>query len=141
MVKQNKGLTLVEVLIAAVILFAALSLSALSIQTLRQSSGQAEKVIKTLQPARMIMLTIQQQIRRQPQDTVSGNGEVQGVSYQWQAKVIDTGSAPEQLDLDSGTVVVPPERFRLYQVDLQLQRQGRVEKLQFKELAWLPLAF
>lgn len=136
-----KGLTLVEVLIAAVILFAALSLSALTIQTLRQSSAQAEKVIKTLQPARMIALTIRQQIRSQPQDQLSGSGRLQNVSYQWQASVIKTGSAPEQLDLDSGTVIVPPERFRLYQVNLQLEMQGRVEQLQFKELAWLPLTF
>lgn len=139
--RQSKGFTLVEVLIAAVILFAALSLSALTLQTLRQSSAKAEKVIKTLQPARMIALSIQQQIRSQPQDEMSGTGALGEVLYEWQAKVIKTGSAPAQLDIDSSTLVVPPERFRLYQVDLQLSLDGRTEYLQFKELAWLPLEF
>lgn len=139
--KRCQGLTLVEVLISAVILFAALSLSAVTLQTLRQSSAQAEKVIKTLQPARMIALSIQQQIRSQPQDTLSGSGIIENVSYQWQASVIKTGSAPVQFDIDAGSVTVPPERFRLYQVDLQLSTEGRTEQLQFKELAWLPLAF
>ncbi|WP_019674718.1 PilW family protein [Arsukibacterium perlucidum] len=139
--KHCQGLTLVEVLIAAVILFAALSLSAVTLQTLRQSSAQADKVIQTLQPARMVTLSIQQHIRSQPQDNMSGSGKVGDVSYQWQASVIQTGSAPEQLDVDSGSITVPPERFRLYQVELQLEMQGRVELLQFKELAWLPLTF
>lgn len=139
--KHCQGMTLVEVLIAAVILFAALSLSAVTLQSLRQSSAQADKVIKTLQPARMVTLSIQQQIRSQPQDNMSGSGTVGDVSYQWQANVIQTGSAPEQLDVNSGTIAVPPERFRLYQVELQLEMQGRVEQLQFKELAWLPLTF
>jgi Tfp pilus assembly protein PilV len=140
-VKSSRGLTLVEVLIAAVILFAALSLSAVAIQSLRQSSAQAEKVINILKPARMIALTIQQQIRRQPQDNMSGSGTVQNVSYQWQARIIKSGSAPPQLDVDSGTLMVPPERFKLYQVTLELTAGGRTEQLQFKELAWLPLAF
>lgn len=139
--KNSRGLTLVEVLVAAVILFAALSLSALTIQSLRQSSAQAEKVIKTLQPARMIALSIQQQIRNRPEDTLSGAGELGEVSYSWQARVVSKGSAPERFDLDGGSVKVPPERFWLYQVELELNYAGRTEQLQFKELAWLPLVF
>lgn len=137
----SRGLTLVEVLVAAVILFAALSLSALTIQSLRQSSAQAEKVIKTLQPARMIALSIQQQIRNRPEETLSGAGKLGEVSYSWQARVVSKGSAPERFDVDSGSVVVPPERFWLYQVELELNYAGRTEQLQFKELAWLPLVF
>lgn len=136
-----RGLTLVEVLVAAVILFAALSLSALTIQSLRQSSAQAEKVIKTLQPARIIALNIQQQIRQSRQETLSGDGEVGNVNYSWQATVISKGSAPERFDIESGSVTVPPERFWLYLVKLELHFEGRTEQLQFKELAWLPLAF
>lgn len=136
-----KGLTLIEVLIAAVILFAVLSLSAMSIQALRQSSSQAQKAIDIVKPSRMIMLTIQQQIRANPQANLSGNGQVQGVKFDWEAKVVQTGSAPEQLDLDTGTVTVPPERFQLYQVNLRLTLGDREQQFQFKELAWLPLTF
>lgn len=139
--KGVKGLTLIEVLVAAVILFAALSLSAVSISTLRQSSAQAEKVIKTLQPARMIMLSIREHIRADPQDSLSGRGGVEQVSYQWHAQLLKAGSAPEQLDIDSGSIVTPPQRFRLYSVDLTLQFAGRTEQLQFKELAWQPLTY
>jgi Tfp pilus assembly protein PilV len=136
-----RGLTLVEVLVAAVILFAALSLSAMTVQSLRQSSAQAEKIIKTLRPARMIALSIQQQIRNQPEETLSGNGQIETVTYRWQATVIAKGSAPERFDFDSGSVTVPPERFWLYQVDVELNHAGRTEQVQFKELAWLPLVF
>lgn len=137
--KSARGLTLVEVLVAAVILFAALSLSALTIQSLRQNSAQAEKVIKTLQPARIIALNIQQQIRSSLQESLSGSGMVGDVSYRWQATVISKGSAPQRFDIESGSVTVPPERFWLYQVELELHFAGRTEQLQFKELAWLPL--
>jgi Tfp pilus assembly protein PilV len=139
--KGERGLTLVEVLVAAVILFAALSLSALGLQSLRQSSAQAEKVIVTLQPARMIVLSIQQQIRLDPQAVLTGQGELNQVSYQWQAQIIASGSAPERFDVDSGSVTVPPERFKLYQVTLTLNYDGRTEQLQYKELAWLPLQY
>ncbi|MEH8015829.1 type II secretion system GspH family protein [Rheinheimera muenzenbergensis] len=138
---KSRGLTLVEVLVAAVILFAALSLSALTIQSLRQNSAQAEKIVKTLQPARMITLSIQQQIRNRPEETMSGAGELGEVSYTWQASVISKGSAPQSFDVDTGSVIVPPERFWLYQVELELHYAGRTEQLQFKELAWLPLVF
>ena len=140
--KHCKGLTLVEVLIAAVILFTALSLSAVTIQTLRQSSAQAEKVIKTLQPARMIALTIQQQIRSNPQDTLSGNGTIHNISFQWHAVVVKKGAAPPRFDIEtSSSGADSPERFWLYQVELELDYAGRTEQLQFKELAWLPPAF
>lgn len=139
--KRALGLTLVEVLVAAVILFAALSLSALTIQSLRQNSAQAEKTIKILQPVRMIALSIKQQIRSNPLDNLTGNGELNEVIFQWQAHVVAKGSAPEQFNLDSGTITVPPERFRLYQVELELSYQGKTELLHFKELAWLPLVF
>ncbi|HEY9041990.1 MAG TPA: hypothetical protein VIN66_07375 [Rheinheimera sp.] len=137
----SRGLTLIEVLVAAVILFAALSLSVVSIQSLRQSSAQAEKIIKTLQPTRMIALSIQQKIRSKPEESLSGSGRINKLTYSWQANVIAKGSAPQRFDLDSGSVSVPPERFWLYQVDLELSYAGRTEQLQFKELAWLPLVF
>jgi Tfp pilus assembly protein PilV len=139
--KHAKGFTLVEVLIAAVILFTALSLSAVTIKTLRQSSAQAEKVIKTLQPARMIALTIQQQIRNNPQDTMSGNGTLYDVSYQWRAVVIKTGSPPPRFDVETSTTGAGlSERFWLYEVEMELNYADRTEQLQFKELAWLPPA-
>lgn len=137
--KTLRGFTLIEVLLAAVILFSALSLAVMALQTLRQSSAQAEKSIKTLDPARMISLIIQQQIRANPEADLQGEGDAQQVHYRWQAKIIAKGSAPERFDFDAGTSVVPPERFRLFLVDLELTYQGRTEQLQFKELAWLPM--
>lgn len=106
--KRALGLTLVEVLVAAVILFAALSLSALALKSLRQNSAQAEKVIKMAEPVRMIVLTVQQQIRAKPEAELTGAGEAFKVSYSWHAAVVKTGSAPSRFDLDAGSITVPP---------------------------------
>jgi len=62
-VNRQSGLTLIEVLIAAVILFAALSLASVTISSLRTNSASAERLITTLQPARMIAMAVRQQIR------------------------------------------------------------------------------
>ncbi|WP_417705076.1 type IV pilus modification PilV family protein [Rheinheimera aquimaris] len=136
---RQSGLTLIEVLIAAVILFAALSLASVTISSLRSNSASAERLITTLQPARMIALSVRQQIRDNPETARSGSGQLNGVEFSWQAEVIKRGSAPEQFDFNSGSVIAPPERFLLLLVKLQLEYQGRAEQLEFKELAWLPM--
>lgn len=136
---RQAGLTLVEVLVAAVILFATLSLAAVTITSLRNNSASAERLITTLQPARIIALSIRQYIRDNPEQQLSGSGQLHGVSYSWQAEIIQRGSAPEQFDFNSGSNIAPPERFILYLVKLQLQYEGRSEELEFKELAWLAM--
>jgi Tfp pilus assembly protein PilV len=138
-VNRQSGLTLVEVLIAAVILFASLTMAALTITSLRSNSASAEQVIATLQPARMIAISLRQQIRDNPLPQLEGRGQLAGVDYYWQANIIQRGSAPEQFDFDSGSSSAPPERFILYLVKLQLHYRGKTEELEFKELAWLPM--
>ncbi len=136
---KTKGFTLIEVLIASVILFTALSLSALAVKSLRQNSQQADKVIQSLIPLRPIVLSIQQELRKDAPESASGQGQYLDVNYEWVAETLSFRSPLEQMNPDTGQIERSPDRYRLYQVTLQLEFQGRQSSYTYKELAWAAL--
>lgn len=131
---KNSGFTLLEVLVAATILFAALSLSALGVKTLRESSLKAERRIIVLSVVAPLLEQIQFQLREEK--LTAGQGTFDDVSYQWKAELGAFAAAPKQFDPDTGLVSQPEKRYRLYRVQLTLQYQGYQLEKQYQELAW-----
>ena len=137
--RRNKGFTLIEVLIASVIIITVLSLAAKSFSSARQSSGSAAETLRLLAPIPMIMDTVREQIRSQVNsDNIIGDGALDGVQYRWSAKLVSTGAPPDDFNVEQGHRIQYKPRYKLYAVELFVSSERKIESFEFKELAWLP---
>jgi prepilin-type N-terminal cleavage/methylation domain-containing protein len=137
--KNAKGFTLIEVLIASVIIITVLSLAAMSFSNARLNSEKASDTLKLLAPVPIIMDTIREQIRKEVKsDMLSGDGAIDGVLYSWQASLESAGSPPDNFDVEQGTVIRYKPRYKIYVVQLSMSSGTKSEAFEFKELAWLP---
>ena len=134
---KPRGFTLLEVLVAATIMFTVLSLSALAVKTYRASSAKAERRIHLLSYINLVTPQIQTKLKQSSDDSVAtGTGQFGDLSYQWQAEVIAHKAAPRQMNPDTGQFEVTPKRFKLYQVQLQLTSQGLTIEKSYSEVVW-----
>ena len=137
--RRIKGFTLIEVLIASVIIITVLALAAMSLSSARQSSESAAETIRLLAPIPMIMDTVREQIRSQVNsDHIIGDGALDGVQYSWRAKMVSTGAPPDDFNVEQGSRIQYKPRYKLYAVELSVSSERKVESFEFKELAWLP---
>lgn len=139
MTRNVRGFTLIEVLIASVIIITVLSLTSMSFSNARSSSEKAANTLKMLAPVPIILDTVREQIRSQVQsDNISGDGILDGIHYRWSAELEVAGAPPANFDVEQGIAVTYKARYKLYQVSLTVESGRLSETYQFKELAWLP---
>lgn len=137
---SESGFTLVEVLIAAVILFAILSMTALAFKSARQSSESASQTIELYAPVPIILSNIKAQLQLQAPETLNGEGNVMGVNFVWSATTETYRPPIQRFDIDDNTFREYQPRFRLYRVELELEFGGKVKNLSYQEIAWHALA-
>lgn len=132
---RQKGFSLVETLVASVILFSALTSAFLAFQGALIGSLKAEsrlELLKAVPQARRSITSLVQESKAS-----SGKGVADGVVYAWTAELQTAGVI---LDLDSGSVGdvgAPSERvFSLWQVSVILERGGVERQFSFTELSW-----
>lgn len=132
----RKGFTLVEVLIALVIILTVIATSTMVYTNAQRSSMHAENITRILASLPVVLDTVRSQIRKNPTNKISGDGALMGVTYQWEANVIESKPPPPQLIVENDEVVAFSPRFSLYQVTLSLSFGGRLQQYQYEELAW-----
>ena len=133
--KDQAGFTLVETLVAAVILFSVLTSAFLAFQGAITSSSRAESRVRLLAVVPRVRAEVTQQMRRS--DAVSGGGAMGGVVYEWQAFLSTPGAALNIDDLGSSTGLAPQAReFRLWRVTVSLELSGSRREFMFTELTW-----
>jgi prepilin-type N-terminal cleavage/methylation domain-containing protein len=137
---KTSGFTLIEVLVATIILLTVLSVAALSFTNIRKNVEQAEHVITMLSPVPFITDTIRSQIRQNPVEELHGDGSFQGVSFTWSAKSELFLPPPEGFVVESMTVVPYKPRYFLYDVVLDLTYRGKTRHFEYKEVGWLSTA-
>jgi prepilin-type N-terminal cleavage/methylation domain-containing protein len=135
-VRRERGFTLLEVLIAATILFTVLAVATETYRNSLLASSRAEGLVTMLTPLPLITSSIRSQLRSNPVETVSGDSELLGVEYRWEAATVRYGSPPRRFDPDRTDFVDYPKRFRLYDVKLTLRRGGQERSFLYQELAW-----
>lgn len=138
---RSSGFTLIEVLVAAMILFMVVSTALMSYQTALKgsvSAGNFLELAQVIDPAR-------KHIRDQLNDKLNSSNElhyegrftVAGVEVQWQANRVESAAPPERFDPDELTFSQYKNRFFIYQVDLTLTHQKLSRTFSYDELAWL----
>lgn len=135
-VANQRGFTLIEVLIAMTILFALVTTGLVAFQNAQNNNERAIRVIKLLNQVEYIKHSIHAELRQNPMAT-AGSGSLAGVAYQWQAETTALLAAPPTIDPDSGVDKVPEPRFRLADIRLTLSLGSTVRHFQYQELTWL----
>jgi prepilin-type N-terminal cleavage/methylation domain-containing protein len=142
-VREQRGFTLIEVLIAAVIMFTVLATATVSLRGAMHASERASRKTELLAPLPWITPTIRERLREHPGDKLaterSGEGVVFGVEYRFHASLVRSGAPPSRFDVDAAEFVEYAPRFGLYDVDLELEREGEKSRFVYQELAWQPL--
>lgn len=136
----QRGFTLVEVLVAAVIMFTVLATATLSLRSAYIASDRAARVTELLAPLPWITPLIREELRANPAPEREGSGTVFGVDYRYKASTVLFGAPPARFDPDITDFTEYPPRFRLYDVELELGHEGETETFLYQELAWEPLA-
>jgi len=137
--KRQAGFTLLEVLIAATILFTVLAVATETYRNALLASGRSEGLVNLLTPLPLITSAIRSQLRSNPVEKLDGNAELLGVRYEWQATTVRHGSPARRFDPDFTDFRDYPQRFRLYDVRLKLARSGQERVFLYQELAWEPV--
>jgi len=136
---KDNGFTLIEVLVAAVILFASIATVSMIYRGAFLSSEKANKHVTISGVMPSIMANIRANIRAQGnsfESQLSNQGNAWNVEYKWQANLVQHKSAPQRLDVDSGDYVNPPMKYKLWQVELDVQYQYNTKHYQFYEMSW-----
>ena len=136
---SQAGLTLVEVMVAAVILFSSIATVSLIYRGAILSSAKAEQHVSLAGVLPIILSNIKQEIASSAyQESMLQNkkGAVWDVQYQWHASLINKVSAPMKLDTDTGNYVTPAPRYNLWQVELDVSSGEINQHYSYKEFSW-----
>jgi prepilin-type N-terminal cleavage/methylation domain-containing protein len=135
----ERGFTLIEVLIAATILFTVLAVAGYSYQSSLLASRKSESLVALITPLPMILESVRNELRDHPEVEHSGQGIMLGVHYGFDAKTVRYEPPPARFDPDRTEFTKYAPRFRLYDVSLTLERGGAQRSYLYEELAWEPL--
>jgi len=143
-IKQNTtGFTLIEVLIAAVILFSALAITAELYSASSLSANKASEKARFYQINPIAISAIKADIRSLTENRrlteLSNEFTIYGIHYQWQAQ--RTAFKPRATDFDD--FEPPPNRFGLFKVNVLAQLNSsnangnnKLSEFQFQVAAW-----
>ena len=137
--QTNKGFTLIEIMVATLILFSSIATVSMVYSGAFISSEKANHhvVISGVIPA--LLANIRTDIRSKGNSTVtsiSHSGKVLEVKFSWKAQLISHKSAPKKLDVDGSGYVTPPLKYKLWQVHLNLKLLSTKKHYQFYEVSW-----
>jgi len=136
--QKNGGFTLIEVLIAAVILFSALAITA---ELYTASSLSAQKINNKAhfyQINPIAITVIKTEIRQLSEDRsladLSSEFSISGIHYQWQAQRV--AFKPRAPDIDD--IIPPNPQFGLFQVNVTAQntKSNKTDEFQFRVATW-----
>lgn len=133
---KNKGFTLLEVLIAAIILFTALALASEIFKSATLSSDIAVKNAKYYQVTPSAITAIKFDLRSKVKnsDISEANGELElfGIYYSWRAtrEIFNSPPTDELSDFSERN------RFSIYIVEVLAKNAGRERTFTFKVATW-----
>lgn len=135
---KNAGFTLIEVLLAGVIMVMVISSVSLIYRGAALSSQKAERTAAFSAAIPYLLETIRQDIRQiaQSETAINGSGQWLKVNYWWNSELLQKRAAPPTYDPELGTKIVYPERYKLWQVELTVEISGYQKQFKFREVSW-----
>lgn len=134
---SSRGFTLIEVLIAATILFTVIAVVSQSYRNAATASEKARRSVELVGVVPLLLDTIRFRLREADiNQTIEQQGVLNDFEFSWQAQVVKKGGPPDRLDPEDGGVVSFDDKFYLWQVELTLSKQQYSQQFRFNELTW-----
>lgn len=127
------GFTLLEVLLAGLILFAVLTSMTLVYRGALLSSGKAERALTMSAALPSIRSLITERLRSDnPTADLSNGGSYGDLDYRWTAKLTHVGRPSVILQEDSGVDL----RYFLWDIEVIVRRGDTLRNYRFREISW-----
>lgn len=135
--KYSSGFTLIEVLIAATILFAVIAVVSQSYRGATIASEKASRTIEMASLTPLLLETIRFHISQADvTKPITQQGVLNGYEFSWTAVVIQAGAPPDKISPESDSVITFTDRFYIWQVELSLSKNEYSRQFGYKELSW-----
>ncbi|WP_409424575.1 MULTISPECIES: PulJ/GspJ family protein [unclassified Pseudoalteromonas] len=136
---KQAGFTLIEVLVASVILFATITLVSDMFRGAFISSERANRHVTISGIMPIALKQIQAALRHQSKNAehnLSGSNVFWGVSVSWQAQKVAFKSAPPLYDYDLGKYQQVPNKYSLWQVSAEFSYGETTTEYSYYEVSW-----
>ncbi|PHI38626.1 hypothetical protein CBQ28_03665 [Pseudoalteromonas sp. GCY] len=136
---NSRGFTLVEVLVASVILFSTITAVTLIYRGALLSSTKATQSVRITGVLPVATEQIGYMIRRQTSGEVtdlSGRNVFWGVQVEWTANRTDYRSAPSIFNFDTGRDEEQPKKYFLWHVSARFSLENYQRDYEFTEISW-----
>ena len=130
--RQSHGFTLIEVLIAATLLFLAISIGSVAFEQTLQTRGKLNDRVMIYQLAPLIKSDIKQQIRES--NSRSGNLTLHGQEVSWRASLVE--EKPTFKSLGGGEGGIQLGDVRLLLLDIEIEFTLTNQSIEYRELIW-----
>lgn len=137
--RSTRGFTLIEVLIAGVILFMVIAATTMVYRSALLSSNKAQDVLAISGYIPQIVDNITDQLQQQDtgtQTSLQGQGLSMQINYNWQGRLIQAKGAPSVLDSFTGELLAQPARYRLWQIELELKLGSTTRIYQYEDFTY-----
>ncbi|MEH8021209.1 PilW family protein [Rheinheimera metallidurans] len=132
-----KGFTLIEVLIAATILFTVVASVSQIYQGAAQSSIKASRSVELSALVPLLVDTISFNLRQADvSQTITQQGVLNSYQFSWSAAVIKKAPPPPQFQLETDSFVTLDNKFYLWQVQLTINKEEYSQQFEFTSLSW-----
>lgn len=136
---KSEGFTLIEVLVASVILFSAIATVSMIYRGAYISSQKADAHVNIAGIVPIVLDKIRENIREKGNAesvVLKGSDIAFGVNYHWLANQTAFKGPPEYFDPDSGKIIQSDNKYKLWKIDVELSYGVASKQYQFKELSW-----
>ena len=134
---KQRGFTLIEVLLSAVILFMFLALAAQAFSQSANASLKAERAAKVAALVPLLTNTIKDRISQaRGPERLNNEGRFMELSYRWQAQLLERKPPARRFDPAEMEVKEYNDRFNLWQVELTVSLGSYRRQWRYEEISW-----
>ena len=137
---KNKGFTLIEVLVAATILFAVIAMVSLLFRTAYVASAKAQQRVEQAGVLPTLLQLVQSDLRAKTNGNLTeltGEGLIWQLPYQWQANLLEFKAPVDKFDAEMGITDKYAPRYQLWQVNLLLGSGKSALDYHYTEFSWV----
>jgi len=133
---KSRGFTLLEVLVAGVILFSVIATVSLIYQNTMSSLKLSEKHLNIAASVPFLVDEVRDEIRNNAggKNELVGKGRNIGIDFYWEAKVIES-IRPRRSAIDVSDEKVK-QKIKLWMVKLKFNDKGYTKEYAYRELSW-----